>query len=85
MKRSILAVLLTVCIVLSFSSCSDSVSSAPIYSEIPKIISDFMRTHAKARRYDATAAGRKRRRQKRNVRPQRGKNKVPPQKNKVRP
>ena len=39
MKRSILAVLLTVCIVLSFSSCSDSVSSAPIYSEIPKIAS----------------------------------------------
>lgn len=39
MKRSILAVLLTVCIVLSFSSCSDSVSSASIYSEIPKIAS----------------------------------------------
>jgi len=37
MKRSILAVILTICIVLSFSACSDSISREPIYSDIPKI------------------------------------------------
>lgn len=37
MKRSILTVILTVCIVLSFTACSNSIPSEPIYSEITKI------------------------------------------------
>ncbi len=37
MKRTILAVLLTICIVLSFSSCSNSSSVSMVYSDIEKI------------------------------------------------
>ena len=37
MKRTILAMLLTICIVLSFSSCSNSSSVSTVYSDIEKI------------------------------------------------
>lgn len=37
MKSSILSVILTLCIALTFSSCSNSFSAEPVYSEIQKI------------------------------------------------